>query len=203
MWQTLLAVLVCTFASAGIPACAATGPYDPDNLGTEQVANIANSCQSTMGLSPNDRPVLGIYGGSPYLEGEVSHYQVCIASLSDSLRSAGEAQAASQAHQDCRAKGLQSNSPELAECMLQSFRAGPNVASVQAQSLMVASHSDENAPRSVPRSVKSLFYASPRETRSREEMACAQLGVEPPYGAFASCVQLSQHNFCAIGNPIS
>jgi hypothetical protein len=199
MWQTLSAVLVCTLASAGIPACAATGPYNPDNLGTDQVAKIANICQTTMGLSPKDRPVLGIYMGSPHLKGEVSHYQACIASLSDSVQSVSEAQAASQAHQDCRARGFQSNSPELAECVLQSFRARSNVASTQAHSLMVASHSEEKETRSV----KSFFYASPRETRRREEMACAQLGLEPPYGAFASCVELLQDNFYAMDNPIS
>ena len=111
----------------------------------------------------------------------MSHYQACIASLSDSLQSVSEAQSAQQADQDCRAKGLQSNSPELAECVLQSFRAIPNADSTQAQSLMVASHSEVKEPRSV----KSFFYASPRETRRREEMACAQIGLEPPYGAFA------------------
>ena len=68
VWQALSAALIGTLASAGIPACAATGPYNPDNLGTDQVAKIANICQTTMGLSPKDRPVLGIYMGSPHLK---------------------------------------------------------------------------------------------------------------------------------------
>ncbi len=49
----------------------------------------------------------------------------------------------------------------------------------------------------------SFFYASARESRHREELACAQLGLEPPNGHFADCVKLLQDNFYAIDNPIT
>ncbi len=99
--------LLLTLTSLGMTACATTTrPYNPDHLGDAQVSRIAGICQTTLGLSPKESPVLGVYLGSPHLDAQVSHYQACIASLSDSVRHVADAAAADQADQDCRARGL-------------------------------------------------------------------------------------------------
>jgi hypothetical protein len=48
----------------------------------------------------------------------------------------------------------------------------------------------------------SLLYASPHETLRREQLACAQLGLEPPGDLFTSCVNALETTFFAIDNPL-
>jgi hypothetical protein len=84
--------------SLGLNACAATGGiYNPDHLGDDQAIQIANICQWTLGLYPEEGPVFGVYLGNPHLEPEVSHYQACIASLSDSVQAVTDSATATQA----------------------------------------------------------------------------------------------------------
>lgn len=193
------AAVVCWSGFACLVGCASTVPYDPDHLGAAQIARISDICQTTMGLSPKESPVLGIYLGSPHLDREVSHYEVCIASLSDSLLSVAQEEAASKAHQECLAKGLPLGSADLAVCVLERVKVNSVMSSASDSSQAVRSENSAYEPRAV----RSFFYASPRETRRREEKACARLGLEPPYGAFAKCVKLLNDNFYAIDNPVS
>lgn len=191
--------LLLTLTSLGMTACATTTrPYNPDHLGDAQVSRIAGICQTTLGLSPKESPVLGVYLGSPHLDAQVSHYQACIASLSDSVRHVADAAAADQADQDCRARGLGPGSPALAECVLDRLHDDGRSAAAAAAPMAAVT-----APDGIRHPVGSFFYASARESRHREELACAQLGLEPPNGHFADCVKLLQDNFYAIDNPIT
>jgi hypothetical protein len=193
------AAVVCAVTVASATACASTGLYNPDNLGSDRVAQVAEICQTVMGLKPTDPPVAGDYRGSPHLEPGISHYQTCIASLSDSLRDVNDAHAASQADDDCRAQGLKPDSADLAECVLESIKTKPNSSAPKVSTVASA----PNNGRMTPVSVGNFYLASPHETRRREEIACARLGFEPPNGAFASCVKLLDDNFYAIDNPVS
>ena len=196
--KTYSRFLVCAVACASMTACASTGHYNPDNLGSGQIAEVAEICQTVMGLKPSDPPVPGDYRGSPHLEPGISHYQACIASLSDSLQDVNDAHVASQADEDCRTKGLKPDSADLAECVLKSIEAKPRSATTEASILA----SPPNSAKVMPVSVGNFYLVPPHETRRREEMACARLGFEPPNGAFASCVKLLNDNFYAIDNPV-
>jgi hypothetical protein len=182
-----------------LPRSAPSALYNPDHLNVDQAARIADICRTTVGLNPKESPVLGVYLGSPHLDPEVSHYQACVAGLSDSVQAATEGQIAVQADQTCRSKGFDAASAGLAECVLQSLRTMPAASTDQAIQKGAALVSQSDAPPVT----QNFFYASPRETRRREELACARLGLEPPYGAFANCVKLLNDNFYAIDNPIS
>jgi hypothetical protein len=197
-WGKMWAAAVCAVAFASATACASTGPYNPDSLGSDQVAQVAEICQTVMGLKPSDPPVAGDYRGSPHLEPGISHYQACIASLSDSLQDVNDAHVVSQADADCRAKGLKSDSADLAECVLNSVETKPNLVATKVSTVA----SSPNSAKAMPVSVGNFYLASPHETRRREELACARLGFEPPKGAFASCVKLLDDNFYAIDNPV-
>jgi hypothetical protein len=48
-----------------------------------------------------------------------------------------------------------------------------------------------------------LFYATPQETRRREEEACTAVGIEPPGDAFQACVNDLEDTFHAIDTPIT
>ncbi len=145
-----------------------------------------------MGLQPSERPVWGTHADTNVALG-TSHFQGCVTSLSDSLQQVGTADAAAQADQDCRAKGFAPNSPELAVCVLQALNTKTSVATAPAQT---------SAAPARTFAVGSFFYASPRETVRREQLACAQLGLEPPGALFARCVQGLQQTFFTIDNPV-
>jgi len=191
--------ILLSLTSLGMTACASTASvYNPDHLRDDQAGTIANICQGTLGLNPKESPVLGVYMGSPHLDAQVSHYQACIASLSDSVQRVTDAATAGQADQECRARGFGSGSPALAECVLDRLHDERNSISASTSPAGAITAAD-----SLQHPVGSFFYASAGETRRREELACAQLGLEPPNGHFADCVKLLNDNFYAIDNPIT
>jgi hypothetical protein len=185
-------------AMACTAACAAAAPYNPDHLGAAQLAHVAQVCQTVLGLQPSERPVWGVRPGNPHLAPGASHYQGCITSLSDSLQRALAAQSATLADRDCRARGLKPGSPELAVCVLHSLGKQPEPGQPVAANPIAAR---QTAP-SRPARVGSFFYAWPHEVLRREQLACAQLGFEPPGGAFANCVDGLRTTFFAIDNPV-
>jgi hypothetical protein len=76
-----MAVAVCASAAAQD-----TGPYNPYRLGTDQLTQVEQICQSVMGLSPTEPLVWGIHSGVANLDTWTSHYRGCILSLSASAR---------------------------------------------------------------------------------------------------------------------
>jgi hypothetical protein len=114
------------------------------------------------------------------------------------MQKVADAAIAGVADQDCRAKGFGSGSPALAECVLEQLRNDRHSAPASGSPIVATSTTD-----SIQHPVGSFFYASARETRRREELACAQLGLEPPNGYFSDCVKLLQDNFYAIDNPVT
>src|SRR5690349_15313622 len=127
--QTLLAALTC--CAAAVTACAAEAPYNPDNLPPEQLARVAGICQRVMGLSPDEALEGGYWMGNDRLDYYTNHYRGCIVSLSDSLQGELDEQLTQQADADCRARGLQPGSPDLALCVLSSVNNRPRAATAQ------------------------------------------------------------------------
>ncbi len=191
-----IVILLAATAGFGVAACASAGPYNPDSLPSDQVVRIAQICETTMGLKPSEPPVSGVHPGTPHLDTYVSHYQGCIASLSDSVQSMSDAGSARRADAECRAKGLQSDSAELALCVLTTASAEATSGGAPVSATVAATANGRMTP------VGSFFYASPRETRRREQIACAELGLEPFGDEFAHCVTNLQTTFFAIDNPL-
>jgi hypothetical protein len=194
-WIRPIMTIAATFG-VGITACVAAGTYNPDKLGNEQVARIAQICETTMGLKPSEPPVSGVHPGTPHLDTYVSHYQGCIASLSDTVQRASDIGAVHRADADCRANGLQSESSELAMCILTAAR---DYAATGSAPVTTRSSPAENVTAT---RVGSFFYASPEETLNREQNACALLGLAPFGDEFAHCVKGLQTTFFAIDNPL-
>jgi len=190
----LKTTLVASFviASGGVTACVAATPFNPDRLPADQMVLVNHICRDVMGLNPQESQIGGVYRGSPHLDPGVNHFQACVASLSDSLNATAKAEAANQAQRDCDARGLQPATAEHAQCMLQAMQSRPVILTATAVT----------TPQTKPGPVSNFFLDSPRQTRRKTQVACAQLGLDPPDGAFARCVKRMQDNFFAIDNTI-
>jgi hypothetical protein len=192
----MLTAASAAIATLGISACAAEPAFNPDGLQDMQLSRVTQVCQNVMGLSPAERLIGGEWPGDSHLDYWTSRYRGCVASLSDSVQRLGELQAKQQADRACRAKGYADGSSDLALCVLQSAQAAGRDG---AQQQLVSQPSAE----ALPTAGGSLFYASARERRRREELACAALGIEPTSDAFKACVNDLQTTFHAIDSPIS
>ena len=193
-----LTVAFCVVAGLNVASCVAEQPYNPDNLGTDQLARVSQVCQTVMGLSPDEALTSGYWMGNDRLDHDTSHYRGCVLSLSDSLRGVVDAQVTQQADENCRAKGFKPGSPELALCVLQSVNSHPDPAPAQSP---VATATPISAL--VTPSKGSFFTVSPHETVRREQAACAALGLSPAEGAFKGCVRQLDSTFYAIDHPIN
>jgi hypothetical protein len=201
-------------ASASMIGCAASPDYNPDTLGSGAFTRVAGICQNIMGLSPTERLTGGNWLGNDKLDYWTSHYRGCIASLSDSLQNARDTAVVQQAEEQCRAKGLQPGSPDLALCVLQTANAHPepigSPAAAAGQTSVGAGGADRPIGAGVPSgagsekltAVGSYYFASPHETARREQFACAALGLSPAQPDFKTCVQQLSATFYAIDHPI-
>jgi len=172
--------------------CATPPSYNPQSLPAPTYARVAGICQGVLGLSPTERLTGGNWLGNDELDYWTSHYRGCIVSLSDSLQSARDTEVVQQAEVQCRAKGLQPGSPDLALCVLQTANQHPVPTEPQ---VAAASEPTASAPGS-------FYFASPRETARRVQVACAALGLSPAQTEFGSCVTQLKAAFYAIDHPI-
>jgi len=184
---------------AAVSACAVETPFNPDNLAADQLARVSGICQTVMGLSPDEPLDGGYWMNNGRLDYYTSHYRGCIVSLSDSLQNVMDAQMTQEADADCRAKGLEPGSPDLALCVLNSVNSHSPSAARQATIALSATPVSQNLP---PAS-GSFYNASPGETARREQVACAALGFSPSHSAFNSCVKGLSDTFYTIDHPIT
>ena len=184
----LAAALTAAFGF-GLAGCASAQAYNPSGLDGAQLGRVQSICRSDMGLWADEPPIPN--PGDPRLDPLENHYQGCVASLSQSLRSVAASQGLAQADHDCRARGLADGSPDLAECVLDGERRG-------AASGMTAIPVSDEAARVAPRS---FYTAAPHEEARREELACARLGLNPAGAAFDDCVTNLRDTLYAIDNP--
>lgn len=196
--RRIVALTTCVVLSATVASCAAEGPFNPDHLGPDQYTQVTSVCQTVLGLNPKEPLSGGQWLGNDRLDYFTSHYRGCITSLSDSLQSVADKQLTRQADADCRAKGYKSDSPDLALCVLQTV----NKKSIAQPAALTAGTLTPISEQLTPAS-GSFFYASGRESRHREELACAALGMSPSQDSFHRCVKGLNDTFYAIDNPVN
>jgi hypothetical protein len=194
--KATLIITACATVLVSTAACATTSSvFNPDGLADAQLDRVTDVCQTVLGLSPKEPLTGGEWSAAgDHLDYWTSHYRGCVTSLSDSVVRISDSQATSQADRDCRARGYASGSPDLALCVLESqdrMRSTPSASTTTSATLPL------------PAATGSFFYARPTDTRRREQIACAALGLEPQGGDFTGCVKSLDDTFFAIDNPIT
>jgi hypothetical protein len=139
-----------------------------------QLSRVGQICSSVLGVQPGQ-----------------AQYDGCAESLSGSLHGANQGASLWAAHDACLDKGLKSGSADLAVCTLQSSRAKP--ADIKASDLTLTGVG--------PAPAKSYFSASNRDRFHREQLACAELGLNPVSSAFDGCVAGLRSNLFELDNP--
>jgi hypothetical protein len=116
-----------------------------------------------------------------------------VQSLSDTMGDADSRDAFSQARSACLHRGLSPATPALATCTL-------GVAETSS-----ATSSDLPPDRTVapPGGTRSYFAVSPGTAFRREQLACAELGLDPTGGAFSSCAAGLHAALAAADNPMN
>lgn len=122
-----------------------------------------------------------------------AHHAGCVESLSQSARTLEQGRAIQRAREGCLNKGFKVSSTDLSVCTLQSTqtdRAGAPIASAS-----------PTRAEPIPGGPKSYFYASNQDRFRREQLACAEIGLDPTSGAFGSCVAGLRATLFALDNP--
>jgi len=169
-------------ACAVLASCASAPPYNPKHLSAEKLAQVGDVCQNVLGFRASEPLTDNLWPYNPDSSSSTSRYQGCIATLSSGLNRVEVARAASQSEQDCRSQGFVAGSSDLALCVL----------------------GVKNEPGSPPKTLlvsldpkAFLLSSGPGSPRapaavSKEELACANIGIDPNDAEFASCVQRLQ-----------
>jgi hypothetical protein len=161
------AAIVGVLVLATIAARADAASDNPGNLHSDQFAQARATCETVIRVQPGDE-----------------HFRGCVSSLVGSLENVSREHAVVRARNNCFAQGLKPGSSDLAVCLLQAADATPSSdmmnATVQVSRLIDIGEG--------PTSAGSDFSASFHTVLQREQQACARLGFDPAFGAFANCV---------------
>jgi hypothetical protein len=178
--RAILAVSLAFGGCASIAACASTPPYNPYHLETDQIAQVGEICQTMLGFKPSEGLTDNLWPGNPDPEAFSNRYRGCIATLSSSLRRAVTARAARQAERDCTSRGFAAGSSDMALCVLTAQEAPMPGTPVRLTSSIVTPFLTPTPPT----------FNGPVPAKARkEQVACAEVGLDPNEDAFASCVQ--------------
>jgi hypothetical protein len=176
----VVAAFLAVSACVSLVACASTAPYNPNRLSADEVSQVAEVCQTVMGFQPAEALTDNLWPGNPDPAASTNRYRGCIATLSSSLNHAAAARASRQAEQDCHSKGFESGSFDLALCVLTAEEAPEPSTPIR-----LASISDK--PFLTP--TKPSYSSHVPSTVRKEQLACAEIGLDPNEDAFAVCVQ--------------
>jgi hypothetical protein len=157
--------------------------YNPDHLKTAQAKKIGQICEDVMGLRSTDELVKNESPRDPDPAANTNDYRGCVAALSDSVLESAAAHTEAGADRKCRAKGLQSDTSELADCVLQGVAETPESARLESVKLDVT-----------PFKASEALDPATSETARREQQACAQVGLEPGGTRYANCI----HRLAAV-----
>jgi hypothetical protein len=176
-WRMTFAASLCLAACVGLCSCALSPNYNPAGLSANEALKVEKICQTVMGLNPSGVLYDNLWPDAPDPASISNDYRGCIASLSNSLKDSAEARAERQADRDCAARGLEAGSSALAECVLRDVDSTSNSGGIRTASLTVTPYTPTAVPDpSIP------------QTLRRQQLACAELGLEPGQRAFANCV---------------
>jgi hypothetical protein len=121
------------------------------------------------------------------------HYEACVQSLSDTQENAVSRVALSRARDACRKRGFAPGTPALAKCAL------------GASDTSLATSVDPSPDRTVapPGGRRSYFAVSPGMAFRRDQLACAELGLDPTGSAFSACAADLRAALAAADNPMN
>jgi hypothetical protein len=149
-----------------VAVCAST-PANAESSTPARVAQVRHACADTMGLNPAEEPFDG-----------------CVASLLDTLAETDQARLTGHYRQACVQHGLQPGTPEFALCVVDAEQTGN----------WQFEHMEMRMLRTLPLTTLLLLAAacaspSPNQVQlTQERHTCAELGIAPGSGSFASCV---------------
>jgi hypothetical protein len=169
--------LVLVVAGVGLSACVTTKPYNPDNISAARLIEVSQICEQVMGLNPSDPLTRNLWSGDPDPGYETNDYRGCVTTLSNSLVDDVVAQRGRSADGGCRASGLKPGSPEFGVCVVNASE--QRVEPLRAANGPVIPFSQASAPQ--PES-------SINEEDRRQQLACAEVGLEPGQSGFSRCM---------------
>lgn len=167
-------------ACAALASCASTQPYNPNHLSADQITQVGDVCQTIMDFRPSEGLTDNLSPGSPDASPYTNRYRGCIATLSNSLTRVAVVHASTRAEQSCLSQGFVVGSSDLARCVL-TAEAQPQLptqlqlAALNPTAYLVSTGGSSSGP--VPASVR------------KEQLACADVGINPNDQVFAACVQ--------------
>jgi hypothetical protein len=129
----------------------------------------------------------GICSSILRLEPGEAHYVGCVDSLAQAVRHMDQGRAVEEGREACLAHGAKLGSADLAVCTLQA--ANPDIGPARSTAV------------SIPGGSKSYSYASNSDRFSREQLACAEIGLQPTSAAFDTCVVRLRATLFAVDNP--
>ena len=167
-------------ACVALAGCASTQPYNPNHLSADRLSQVGEICQTDLGVRASEPLTDNLWPGSPDASSSTNRYRGCIATLSNSLTRVGLARTAEQAEQDCLSQGLVPGSSDLARCVLTTedmsrAPSGTELAALDPKPYLVST-----APR---------FSGSIPARVQKEQLACADIGIDPNDEEFGRCVQ--------------
>jgi hypothetical protein len=150
-----------------LASIAARADAAPDNMPSDQLAQAQETCETVILVQPGDE-----------------HFRGCVSSLMGSLENASREHAVVRARNNCFAQGLKPRSSDLSLCLLQAADSvsRSDVTDQPHQLNMVTGKKEDQA------SSRYALFASFDTVFERERQACARLGFDPAFGAFANCV---------------
>jgi hypothetical protein len=176
---TAVALLILS-ACASVAACAAAPPYNPFRLSADQLSQVGEVCESTMGFRPSGALTDSLWPGNPDPATSSNSYRGCVATLSISLKETATARASRQAERECVSKGFATSSSDLALCVLMADEVpapanDTRLASTTVKPFLVSTEPaySGHVPSGVP----------------KEKLACAEIGLNPNEDAFSACVR--------------
>jgi hypothetical protein len=174
------AVALILGACASLAACVAAPPYNPFRLSADQLTQVGEVCESTMGFRPSEALTDNLWPGNPDPATSTNSYRGCVATLSISLKEAATARASRQAERECPSKGFTTGSSDSALCVLTAEELPPpanetRLASTTIKPFLVSTRPaySGHEPSGVP----------------KEKLACAELGLDPNEDAFSACAR--------------
>ena len=144
---------------------------------TSGLGGVGSICSNVVRLQPGER-----------------HYDACVQSLSRTLGNASSGVALSHARDACQRRGFAPGTPALAECTLSAADTSP------ATGLDPPPSDRTVAP---PGGTRSYFAVSPGMALRRDQLACAELGLDPTDAAFSACAIDLRAALAAADNPMN
>ena len=152
--------------------------YNPEKLSPSDAHYVANICESVMGFRPTAAEVTNAWPGDPDPAAATNSYRGCIASISQSLVRKADQQREDDGENACLSRSLPQGTPQFSECVLRYLETVP----VRTDRIAT--------PDPAVGSVSAAFKpdTSAPGLASREQHACAAIGLDPEDLEFQECV---------------